>query len=186
MFDDRFEYEIKKHAESIFGQGSELPEGHRERFEQRLKERRNSLTDNNERSKPEIVPDTGIVKQKKGIIVQFEKWFAGAAAVAAVIIGFMFLTDTMTEEQTGPRVDDVRNYYSMQLEEQVEATKLLVSKVDEEDYREFLSSNIEQIKNTAVPDVQVTDEEYIVLIASVYTDKIEALRNMQNILKEQY
>ena len=186
MFDNRFENEIKKHAENIFGQGGELPVGHRERFEQRLKEYRDSLTDNDERSKPEIVPDTGIVKQKKGIIVQFEKWFAGAAAVAAVIIGFMFITNTATEEQTDLRVDDVRNFYSMQLEEQVEATKLLVSKVDEEDYRKFLSTNIEQIENTAVPDVQITDEEYIVLIANVYTDKIEALMNMQNIIKERY
>ena len=186
MLDDRFENEIKKHAENIFGKGSELPEGHRERFEQRLKERRNSSTDNDDRSKSEIVPDTGIVKQKKGIIVQFEKWFAGAAAVAAVIIGFIFLKDTTAEDNDAPRIEDVRNYYSMQLEEQVEATKLLVSKVDEEDYRKFLSSNIEQIENTGVPDVQVTDEEYIVLIANVYTDKIEALQNMQNILKERY
>ena len=186
MHDDKFENEIKKHTGNIFGQNRELPAGHRERFEQRLKAHRDSLTDNNDLYKQDEVHVTAVVKQKKGFIVKFEKWFAGAAAVAAVIAGFIFLTDTTEEDNDTLRIEDVRNYYSMQLEEQVEATKLLVSKVDEEDYRKFLTSNIEQIENTAVPDVQVTDEEYIVLIANVYTDKIEALQNMQNIIKERY
>ena len=192
MLDDRFESEVKKHAGDIFGQNCELPEGHRERFEQRLKARRGNLMDDNEQkyiiSEPEKeldnIPDTETVKQKKGIFIQFEKWFAGAAAVAAVIACFIFLTDTTTEEQDGSRIEDVRNYYSMQLEEQVDATKTLAQGIREEKYRDALLVNIERIESEPVPDVVMPDDDYIVLMANIYTKKIEVLKNIQSNIKD--
>jgi len=192
MLDDRFESEVKKHTGDIFGQNCELPGGHRERFEQRLKARRGNLTDDNEQkyiiSEPENeldnIPDTETVKQKKGIFIQFEKWFAGAAAVAAVIAGFIFLTDTTTDEQDGSRIEDVRNYYSMQLEEQVDATKTLAQGIREEKYRDALLVNIERIESEPVPDVVMPDDDYIVLMANIYTKKIEVLKNIQSNIKD--
>ena len=176
MFDDRFESEVKKHVADILGKGCKLPEGHRERFEQRLKAHRSFLTEN--------VPDTGAVEQKKGSIVLFEKWFAGAAAVAAVIAGFIFLTYTMTEEQDGSGIENVRNYYSLQLEEQVDATKTLAQGIREEKYRDALLNDIERIENEPVPDVIMPDDEYIVLMANIYTKKIEVLQNIQSNIKD--
>ena len=192
MFDNRFENEVKKHAGEIFGQDIQLPAGHRERFEQRLKTLQGSLTDNNEQNEKisEPVNESGNVhsaeyaKQKKGRVVQFGKWLVGAIAAAAVIAGFIFLTDTATEDQDGPRIEDVRNFYSMQLEKQVDATKALAQGINEEKYRDDLLSNIELIENEPVPDVIMPDDEYIVLMANIYTKKIEILKNIQDKIED--
>jgi len=95
----------------------------------------------------------------------------------------MFLPDLFVEELESQELADVRNYYSMQLEEQIEATKLLIQNVNEE-YRKDLLDNIEQIGNEPVPDVQIPDDEYIVLIANVYSNKIEVLQNLQDLIRE--
>jgi hypothetical protein len=42
---------------------------------------------------------------------------------------------------------------------------------------------VEFIENKPVPDIQIPDDEYIILIASFYTRKIETLQNIQNIIK---
>ena len=186
MFEDKFENEIKKHAGEIFGQEINLPAGHREKFEQRLREQNTADATNADTT--EILEDAkgaAIVANNQRKVVPLRKIIAAIAA-AAVFVGFIIIHNIQIDDSQSTELAEVRNYFNFLLEEQVEATKLLVSKIEEEDYRKFLNSNIEQIENTAVPDVQITDEDYIVLIANVYTDKIEALQNMQNIIKERY
>ena len=186
MFDDKFENEIKKHAGEIFGQEINLPAGHREKFEKRLREQNTAdATDEGVAEDLKETKGAAIVACDQTKIVPLRKIITAIAA-AAVFVGFLIMHNIQADDSQSTELAEVRNYYNFLLEEQVDATKLLVSKVDEEDYRKFLNSNIEQIENTAVPDVQITDEEYIVLIANVYTDKIEALQNMQNIIKERY
>ena len=161
MFDTQLENRLKENAEAIFGQGKEPPAGHRERFEQRLKAR--------------VIRKSGrVAVWKTGLIT---------TAAAAVLTGFIFLLNPFAVKQQNTELADVRNYYSMLLEEQAEVTRQLIQQADETQ-REILFDNVELIENEPIPDVQITDDEYIILIASFYTDKIEILQNMQNIILE--
>lgn len=177
MSDDKFENRIKEHAEEIFGQDVEPLAGHRARFEQRLKGLKVQE------------PKELIVKTENGSVnklvrvVLLKSWLTISTAVAAVVIGCLFLLPSLTEEQQSPEVTEVRNYYTLQLEEQVDATMQLIQFVDEAHRTEFLTS-VQQIENDPIPEVQITDDEYIVLISNVYANKIESLRNIQNLLKE--
>jgi hypothetical protein len=166
MFDEKFENKIKKHAGEIFGHDDELPAGHRKRFEQRLK--------------AQNVEQFNVVTVNKSL----KKWLITVVAAAAVFAGLIFLSDVPAEEEQRPALADVRNFYSMQFEEAVDATKLLVQDVDEEYQRIDLLAGIEEIEKEPVPDVQITDDEYIEFLAIVYTNKIEILKNIQNIIKE--
>lgn len=164
MSDHKFENKIKE----IFESRVELPDGHRERFEQRLKNRRDA--------------NAGIDRPSR--VISFNKWLTVAAAAAAILVGLIFIIDPSEEaQQQGTELADVRNYYRLLLEEQADATRQLAQKVDGK-HREVLLANIERIENLTVPEVQIPDDEYIVLIADVYTGKIESLQNIQNILKE--
>lgn len=177
MPDRKFEDRIKEHAGEIFGQGVELPAGHRARFEQRLK-------DINAQGVGEAATQTENEIVNQSIIsISLRRLLTVSIAAAAVILGFIFLRPSLTSEQQNPELAEVRNYYNMQLEEQVDATIQLIQHVDEAHRTEFLV-NVEQIENDPIPDVQITDDEYIVLIASIYTNKIESLQNIQNLLKE--
>ncbi|MDR1221902.1 MAG: hypothetical protein LBL07_03365 [Tannerella sp.] len=164
MSDSKLEQKIREHFGEIFGSDLELPSGHRERFERQLKS----------------AGQRGRDAQKAG---RLKKWLIASVAAAAAVTGFLLLTDPSAESRSGPELADVRNYYSMQLEEQVDATRQLIRHVDEA-HREELLADIEQIENEPVPDVQIPDDEYIVLIAGVYTKKIETLRNLQDIIRE--
>ena len=177
MFDEKFENKVRNNAGEIFGHAGEPSAGHRERFEQRLKK---------EYAKKISTGDGMTVaptKRKSRMVVTLKIMLVAVVANAAVIAGFIVLINSQADKSQGTELADVRNYYNMRLEEMVDATKLLVQNIDEEDHKKFLLDNIEHIENITVPDVQVTDDEYVVLIANVYTDKIEALQNMQNILK---
>jgi hypothetical protein len=161
MPENRLERKIREHAGEIFGSGAALPAGHRERFEQRLKP----------------AGRTGKGARKPGGL---KKWLiASVAAAASAVAGFIFLPDS----RSGSELSDVRNYYNMQLEEQIDVTRQLIRHVGESGRKELLAG-IEQIENEPVPDVQVPDDEYIVLIAEVYTEKIETLQQLQNIIRE--
>jgi hypothetical protein len=188
MSDQSLENKIKKHADAIFGGDVALPSGHRERFKQRLKE----LNDMTQAAFPEDTELTENVRsagqpetrQKPGKVLSFKKRLIISVAVAAVMAGFVFLLNLFVEKyQPDQKLADVRNYYKMQLEIQVDETRRLIQHVDET-YREALLANIEQIENEPLPDVLITDDEYIVLIAGIYTRKIETLQNVQNIIKE--
>ena len=178
MLDGKFENKIRNHADKIFGQGKEPPVGHRERFEQRLKVEYAKTT------AAEEDVEAVVTVRKSDKAISLRKVLIAAISTAAVIAGFIMLISTPTEEFQASELADVRNYYNMRLEEQIDATKLLIQNIDEPEHRDVLLANIEHIKSITVPDVQITDDEYIVLIASVYTNKIETLQNLQDLLRE--
>jgi len=160
MIDNQLENKLRENAGIIFGQGKEPPAGHRERFEQRLKAK--------------AVRKSGrVAVWKTGLIT---------TAAAAVLTGFIFLLNPFAKERPNAELADVRNYYNILLEEEVETTLQLIQAMDETQ-REILFDNVELIENEVIPDVQIPDDEYIILIASFYTDKIEILQNMQNIIR---
>jgi hypothetical protein len=172
MPDNRLENKIRKHAGEIFGRDTELPSGHRGRFEERLKMLHASRRTGNCR------------ERRNGLRIRLKKRsIASVAVAAAVVAGFVFLPDPSAGIRPDPELADVWNYYRMQLEEQIDATKELIRHVDEA-HREELLADIEQIENEPVPKVQLTDDEYIVLIADVYTGKIETLQNLQEIIRK--
>jgi hypothetical protein len=190
MSDNKLENKIKEYAGEIFGREIELPSGHRERFKQRLKR----LHTGCEAGRQEEAGCTAGVKnnasattateteQKSGAVVSLKRWLIASVAAAAVIAGFIFrLKPSVVDSQ--PNREDVCNYYNMQLEEQVDATRQLLHHVDEA-HREVLLADVERIENEPLPDVQLMDDEYIVLIAGIYTSKIETLQNLQNIIRE--
>lgn len=191
MSDNKLENKIREQAGEIFGKDRELPSGHRERFERQLDELHTGRRagDCQEAGCPAHAENVtwagqmGGKPQKSGKVISLVKWLATSAAVAAVVAALVFLPDPSAANQPDSKLADIRNYYTMQLEEQVDATKQLIQRVDEV-HREALLANIRQIENEPVPDVQITDDEYIVLIAGVYTHKIETLQNLQNIIKE--
>lgn len=198
---DPLENKIKTHADEIFGQGKNPPEGHRTRFEQRLKAFRTQsepfvplLLENalptgavvtpplSESALPSRTAATGHDKEK----VSWQKrryWMAAVASAAALLAGAVWLLYEPAKTSGYPAVADVRNYYDMQLEEQVDATKQLMQTLDEA-HRDVLLANIERIEEAPIPQVQLTDDEYIVFLADVYTNKIERLQNMQEVIKE--
>ena len=168
MIDRLLENRIKENAEAIFGPDMELPDGHRQRFEQRLKAVRVGLKED--------------VAGKSGKITSWKIGFITAVAVAATLIGFVFLLNPFAKEQSSHALVEVQNYYNMLLEEQADVTRQLIRQVDET-HRETLFANVDFIENESLPDVQITDDEYIILIASFYSTKIETLQNLQNIIK---
>lgn len=180
MPDNKLENKIKEYTGEIFGKGTEPPAGHRERFEHRLKAFQAGYSTS---STLNVSVEQPATFRKSTKVVSLRKWLAASVAAAAVIISFVLLLNPPVENQSEPALADVRNYYNMQLEEQADVTRQLVMQVDEA-YREVWLTNIEQIESESIPDVQIPDDEYIVLIADVYTNKIEILQNMQNIIRE--
>ena len=120
---------------------------------------------------------------KSGMVISFKKRFIATVAAAAIFDGFIFLLNPFTGKQQGSELADVRNYYNMKLEEQADATRQLIRQVDKT-HREVLLANVEYVENEPVPDLQIPDDEYIILIVSVYTNKIETLRNIQEVIRE--
>ena len=168
MIDSLLENRIKENAEAIFGLDIEPPDGHRRRFEQRLKAVR--------------VGQEETVDGKPGKIASWKVGLFTTVAAAAVVIGFVFLLNPFAKEQNNHALAEVRNYYNILLEEQADATRQLIRQVDES-YRETLFANVDFIENEPLPDVQIPDDEYIILIAGFYATKIETLQNIQNIIK---
>lgn len=183
----QLEDRLKQHAKELFGQEKEPPAGHRERFEQRLKDFSlrvaddQSQTDGNN-SKYDIA---GSVTAKQSIITTRNRkiWIITTIAAAAVLVGFVFLLNPFAFEQQNPTLAEVRSFYSIQLEEKAEATRQLIQQVDEIN-REILLVNVDLIENDSLPDVQMPDDEYIVLIAGFYSYKIEILQNIQDLINE--
>ncbi len=186
MFDDKFENKLKEHAGELFGQDGALPAGHRQRFEGRLRkllEKQDHFFKDEEVA--ESVEQTENAKEVRlsGKSISLKKWLITVVAAAAILAGFVFLLNPFTEEQQDSELADVRNYYNMKLEEQVDVTKQLIRHVDQP-HQEVLLANVEYIENEPIPDLQVPDDEYIVFVASVYASKIETLQNIQEIIRE--
>ncbi|MDR2916835.1 MAG: hypothetical protein LBV74_18735 [Tannerella sp.] len=185
MFDDKFENRLREHAGELFGPGKEPPAGHRARFEQRLKELEagQNVPGNKEMSGSIMQTENASEVQKSGRIITLKKRLITAVAAAAILAGFVFLLNPFAEKQQDSELADVRNYYNMKLEEQADLTRQLIQHVDKT-HREVLLANVEYIENEPIPELQIPDDEYIILIASVYTNKIETLRNIQEVIRE--
>ena len=187
MNNNQFETKLKKHADDLFGKEKELPDGHRERFEQRLKDF--SLQKNNigiSQSDSNDNADTlfAVSKQQSnpGKTVLWKKWLITTVATAAVLAGIVFILNPFAKEQQNQELTYVRNYYNILLEEETVATRLLIQQVDEVN-QEILLANVDLIENDQLPEVQMPDEDYIVLIAGFYMYKIEILQSIQSAIK---
>ena len=170
MIKNHLEKRLRENAETVFSQGKEPPAGHRERFEQRLK----AL----DRRQDTFFPNTTTPRQ----FTAGKKWLVATAA-AAVIAGFMFLLNPFSNEYQRSELADVRNYYSMRLGEEADVTRQLIQYVDET-HQSILIANVEYIENEMIPDMQLTNDDYIKLLVGFYTNKIEILQNLQNIIIE--
>ena len=166
MLDYKFESNMKKYAGEVFGQGTEPPVGHRARFEQRLKENQATMK----------------TKRKAGKVIRLKKWLTTIAVAAAVLSGIVIIRFLPADEMQSFELADVNNYYKMKLVDQVDETKRLIQNIEELSHRNVLLANVEHIENLSIPDVQITDDEYIILLASFYSNKIETLQNIQNII----
>lgn len=176
MNSNHFEDKLKIHANEIFGQEKELPAGHRERFEQRLKDNRNARS---WRGLGGFFSSLTAVKANWSST----SWIITTAAAAAILAGVVFLSNPSTVGQQEVTLAAVRSYYSIRLEEEAEATRHLIQQVDVTN-REILLKDVELIAGDPLPEVQMSDDDYIVLIADFYAYKIEILQNLQSIIIE--
>ncbi|MDR1380708.1 MAG: hypothetical protein LBJ47_04425 [Tannerella sp.] len=192
MSKDKFEKTVKKHAAEIFGQHAELPAGHRERFEQRL-------GTHGERTReagcqPALMPMSDArswertreagCKARRGRVAAIRKWLIATAAVAAALAAaILFRPNPPAEQDSG--LTEVRSYYGLQLEEQADATRQLAFHMDSL-HREALLAGIERIEREPVPDMQIPDDEYIVLIVNLYESRMETLRNIRDIIEKSF
>ncbi|MDR0697674.1 MAG: hypothetical protein LBG28_00425 [Tannerella sp.] len=191
MLDDKFEEIIRAHAGEIFGQVAGLPDGHRKRFEQRLKEYKERCgvpvlsADCRQSARATSLKHADSATDCRHVssaVSMKKRWIAIVATAAAVLAGIVFMLNLPEDKQHGTELADIRNYYNMQLEEQSEVTRQLALNVDDA-HRTALLADIERIENDPIPDVQVPNDEYIVLIVNVYEKKIEILRNIQYVIR---
>jgi hypothetical protein len=184
MINKQLENQLRENAEIIFGQKKELPAGHRDRFEKRLKaSKTGQKSAYNKKALPiEAKTDNNEASRKSGIVKSLKIGLITSVAVAAILIGIVFLLNPFYKEPKSNELADVRNYYDMLLEEQAEATRQLIQQVDEV-HREILFANVKFIENEPIPVIQIPDDSYIILIASIYTTKIETLQNIQELIK---
>jgi hypothetical protein len=158
---DMLEKKIREHAGAVFG--GELKAGHRERFAGKLAAKRNRRT--------------ALVRS----ITVCSAALAAAVIVAAVFLPTTFVrpADSWDDEPFG----DVRNYYQMLLEEEIESTEQLLPAVDSR-HREEIRQDIEFIRaETAFAE---NGEQNKILLVNIYSSKIEALQHIRNILSEQF
>jgi len=153
------EKKLKQHADEIFG--SELAEGHRERFVAKLAVQ-------SKRTKPNIVR------------MIFVYTAAAAALIAAVFTAQRFMQPADVQEYEP--IDDVRNYYSALLDSEFEQTWQQARSLDEPSrealYRDMIDLRAETGTLDDVEDINST------LIVGVYTSKIETLRHIREIIDE--
>jgi hypothetical protein len=116
MMKNMLENRIREHAGELFG--SELPDGHRERFAEKLavmKKKQKELSIGNP-----IVGENKRSAGKAGKSAPFRKiygWVAAAAIFAGIV--FFYQRQTQPAEINGEDVlSEVQNYYIMQFEDE--------------------------------------------------------------------
>jgi type VI protein secretion system component VasK len=140
---------IREHAGEIFA-GQEPAAGHRERFAAKL----------------------SAAKKRKRLRLY---GIAGYAAAAAILTAVMLLSYPSADTQE-ESISEVRNYYSMQLENEARAVRQLLGKMDENERANVLK-DIESIRNEAPPETEAPE-----VTIRVYQSKIEALQHIRHIL----
>ncbi|MDR2126853.1 MAG: hypothetical protein LBP63_08500 [Prevotellaceae bacterium] len=153
------EKKISENLNEIFA--SKPEQGHRERFTAKL-----SL----------------MQKPKRFTLKPYSAYIAAAAAVA-VFAFFIFKTDTDENNYTASsdiRIAEVKQYYAMQLNEEIDATKKLLKNIDEQYRNEILGDiKLMEIDENKIPNT-LDDERKAALIVSIYSRKIESLHHLQN------
>jgi hypothetical protein len=154
--DNRLEKKIREHGAEIFG--SEPMQGHRDRFIEKLQVS---------------------VDRKKHIPI---RRIIGYLAVAAVFASCIFFVRDIFSSNNGVEDDlsEVHTYYSMLLQDKINAIEQLLPQIDEQD-RATLMHDIETMKQEADAIIQASDDKYIDLIVTTYSSKIESLQHIQNI-----
>ena len=152
------ENKIREHAEELFG--SEPIKGHRDRFADRL---------------------DAVHRTKRISIYKIITYIS----VAAVFAGCVFLLHRTLKPDNyeGESLAEVQNYFSMQLQEKIEAIEQLLQKVDEEE-RSNLIRDIDNMQKEADFIIQDSDEKNTAFIVMTYSAKIEALQHIHNILSD--
>ncbi|MDR0758346.1 MAG: hypothetical protein LBF85_10955 [Tannerella sp.] len=155
---DMLEKKIREHATTVFG--GEIKAGHRERFAGKLAAKRNRR-------------------------MATVRSITACTSVAAAIIVAVFLLKPFirpVDNRDDEPFDDVRNYYNMLLENEIESAEQLLLSVDNR-YREEILQDIEFIRTEA--SFPENGEQNEILLVNIYSSKIEALQHIQNILSKQ-
>ncbi|MDR1602810.1 MAG: hypothetical protein LBS42_10340 [Tannerella sp.] len=156
---DMLENKIRTHAETIFG--CELKAGHRERFAGKLAAKRN----------------------RRPVPVRIITVCTTAAAAIAAAVFLLTTFVRPVDDRDDESFDDVRNYYNMLLEDEIESTEQILLTIDNR-YREEIRQDIEFIRSET--SFMESGEQNKVLLVNIYSSKIEALQHIRNILSKQF
>lgn len=144
----------------------ELPSvGHFERFERRLEEQ------------------TG--KRNR----QWNRWIITTSVAAMLAITLIFQFTHMIHTQPRPdteSVQEVTNYYNIQLKDEVEKIKLKIQFLDPGSRQELLNdiqTLLTDSKDLNNPRLKMSNEERIAWIMNQYTIKMENLCHIQSLLE---
>ncbi|MDR0753985.1 MAG: hypothetical protein LBF04_01190 [Prevotellaceae bacterium] len=152
------EKKIAENINEIFG--SKLENGHRERFAAKL----------------------SLMQKPKRI--SFMPYLKYTAAAAVVTFAFLIFKTEKTEDGDtafyNANIAEVKQYYAMQLNNEIDAVKKLLNNMNEPYRNEILSDiKLMEIDENKIPGA-LDDERKAALIVSIYRRKIESLHNIQN------
>ncbi|MDR1984031.1 MAG: hypothetical protein LBQ28_04315 [Prevotellaceae bacterium] len=152
------EKKIRENTNEIFG--NEPSDGHRERFAEKL---------------------SIMQKPKRIFLTPYLKYVAAAAIIVATL--FVFKPETAENDNTAyenTRIVEVERYYAMRLDEEIDVTKELLKNIDKQYSSEILGDiQLMRIDKGNLPNA-LNDDRKAAIIVSVYSKKIESLKNIQN------
>jgi hypothetical protein len=106
-----------------------------------------------------------------------------AAAAIAVIAFFVFKPEKAENGNialTNINIEEVKQYYAMQLDDEVNTIKKLLDNVDEQHRNEILNDiKLMRMDENKIPNA-LDDERKAALIVLIYRRKIESLHSLQN------
>ena len=137
------------------------PDGHLERFEQRLKRR---------------------------TIGRHRRILTTAAAAVLLLVGIQFMVTREPAESIPGNVSEVAGFYNRQLEDEIEQLLPVLYRINEkereavlEDIR-IMENETEEWKKNAP---KMTEEELIALIINRYLIQIESIQHIREVLEQQ-
>ncbi|MDR1346942.1 MAG: hypothetical protein LBJ63_00710 [Prevotellaceae bacterium] len=153
------EKKISENINEIFD--SKPESGHRERFAAKLSAKR---------------------KPKYMLSKPYLKYVVAAAAIA-VIAFFVFKPEKTYDGNIASadiNIAEVKQYYAMQLNDEIDATKELLQNIDEQYRNEILGDiKLMELDENKIPNA-LDNERKAALIVSIYRRKIESLQNLQS------
>lgn len=173
---DRLEDKIKTHADKIFV-CEELDAGHRERFAKRL----DAMRTNALQASTDVHSEDKTTKTGRTILLRVI--YTGIVAAAVLVGAWLFLSPPEMNEPSvqGDSSADVRNYYAMLFENELETTKQMLHQTDCQNL-DMMNDELQSIASDEMPDIQMPDDDKITIIVRVYSSKIAALQQIQTII----